>query len=252
MLLSRLVPLAASITTMALVVLGWHLVTAYALVPSVFLPSPAGTFSALTTGLGNGPLLSASLATLQRMISGWLLACIAGISLGAVIGTSPRFERYLGAMLEAFRPIPASALIPLLIALFGLSESMILSAIALGALWPLLLSTRHGVQSVEPTLYDVAAALGMCRLAVIFKIGLPNAVPDILAAMRLSLTIALILTTVCEMLSGNNGLGQWLLVSSRNFASANVFAGIVVLSLFGYLSNSAMNAVEKHQLRWKR
>jgi sulfonate transport system permease protein len=91
----------------------------------------------------------------------------------------------------------------------------------------------------------------MSRTATIFKIGLPSAVPDILAAMRMSLAVALILTTVCEMLSGNTGLGQWLIVSSRSYASANMFAGVLILGSVGYLTNALMNQAERKLLRRK-
>ncbi|MCD2172308.1 ABC transporter permease [Rhizobium sp. C4] len=251
MTLARTIGFIASLAVAILFIFLWHLVTLYKLVPPVFLPPPMKTYDALVQGLASGPLLKASLATLQRMLLGWLLACVAGVGIGALVGTSPVLMRYLGPTLEAFRPIPASALIPVLIAIVGLSEGMILSVIAFGALWPMLLATIHGLQSVEPLLYDVAGALRMNMATIISKIGLPSAVPDILAAMRLSLTIALILATVCEMLSGNTGLGQWLLYSARQFSSANLFAGILILGVFGYLTNALMTVAERHLLRWK-
>ncbi len=241
----------ASLLVAVIFIFLWHLVTLNKLVPPVFLPSPQKAFDALVHGLTTGSLLASAAATLQRMVLGWLLACLAGIGLGAVIGTSPTLSRYLGPTLEAFRPIPASALIPVLIAIFGLSEGMILSVIAFGAVWPLLLATVHGLQSVEPLLYEVAGALKVSRPSFIFKMGLPSAVPDILAAMRMSLTIALILATVCEMLSGNTGLGQWLLVSARSFSSANLFAGVIILGFFGYITNALMTLAERRLLRWK-
>ncbi|MBZ0162743.1 MAG: ABC transporter permease [Notoacmeibacter sp.] len=199
----------------------------------------------------NGPLFDASLATLRRMLFGWFFACAVGITLGALVGSSATLKVYFAPMLEALRPLPASSLIPLFIAVVGLSEGMILGVIAFGALWPLLLSTIHGMASVEPLLHEVGSALAMRKRDVLRKISLPNAMPDILAAMRLSLTISLILAVVCEMLTGSEGLGQWLLATSRAFASAKMFAGIVILGLMGYASNALLNAVEKRLLRWK-
>jgi len=248
---SRLTSFLISLGVAALLILLWHAVVQAGLVHRVFLPSPLKTAAALLAGLRDGPLLGASLATLRRMFYGWFLACVAGITLGALVGNSKTLKVYVAPMLEALRPLPASALIPLFIAVVGLSEGMILSVIAFGALWPLLLSTIHGIASVEPVLYEVGNALVMNKRDVLLKISLPNAMPDILAAMRLSLTISLILAVVCEMLTGSEGLGQWLLNTSRAFASAKMFAGVVILGLMGYASNALVNAVETRLLRWK-
>lgn len=247
----HLASFAISLVVATGVIAIWQAIASAGLVPQVFLPSPVRTFAALAGGFTQGPLLAATLATVQRMVLGWLVACLAGVVLGALLGSSRRLRIYLGPMLEALRPVPSSALIPIFIAAVGLSEGMIIGVIAFGALWPMLLATMHGLASVEPLLYEVASALRMRRVAVIRKIGLPNAVPDIVASMRLSLTIALILAVVGEMLTGRVGLGQWLLVTSRSFAAAQTYAGIIVLGALGFLTNAAMTVAEKRALRWK-
>ena len=149
------------------------------------------------------------------------------------------------------RPLPVSAVIPVAIALFGLTEGMALAVIAFGSLWPLLLATVHGFAAVEPRLYEVARTLHMSRLAVIAKIALPSASPDILAGMRLSLTVALILSVVCEMLAGLDGLGHWVLLSARAFRSADLFAGVILLGVVGYVTALAMAVAERRILAWR-
>jgi len=196
-------------------------------------------------------LLAKLLGTLQHMALGWLLASIAGIVLGALIGSSRAMRAYVAPMLEFLRPLPASAIIPVAIALFGLTQGMALFVIAFGSIWPLLLATIHGFAAVEPRLYEVARALHMSRLAVIFKIGLPSASPDILAGMRLSLTVALILSVVCEMLAGLDGLGHWVLLSARSFRSADLFAGVILLGAIGYVTAQGMSLAERRFLRWR-
>jgi ABC-type nitrate/sulfonate/bicarbonate transport system permease component len=128
---------------------------------------------------------------------------------------------------------------------------MALFVIAFGAIWPMLLATIHGFAVVEPRLYEVSRSLHMSRLAVIFKIALPSASPDILSGMRLSLTVALILSVVCEILAGLDGLGHWVLLASRSFRSADLFAGVILLGFIGYLTAFAMSVVEKRLLRWR-
>jgi len=91
----------------------------------------------------------------------------------------------------------------------------------------------------------------MNRLHTAAKIALPSAAPDILSGMRLSLTVSLILSVVCEMLAGLEGLGQWILLSARGFRSADLFAGVVLLALLGYATASAMSVLERRVLRWQ-
>ena len=96
--------------------------------------------------------VSRALETLRRMIEGWLLACLAGIVLGAMIGTSAAARAWLQPMLEFIRPLPASAMMPLAISIFGLGPNMVLFVVAFGATWPVLLATLHGFAGVEPRL----------------------------------------------------------------------------------------------------
>ena len=142
-------------------------------------------------------------------------------------------------------------MIPVAIAMLGLTQAMALFVIAFGAIWPIMLATIHGFAAVEPRLYEVARSLQMSRLAVISKIALPSASPDILAGMRLSLTVALILSVVCEILAGLDGLGHWVLLSARAFRSADLFAGVILLGVTGYVTSVAMSLAEHRLLAWQ-
>lgn len=229
----------------------WQVISTTKVVSPIYLPAPDTTFYAIIAGFTKGPLLPATLYTIARMLVGWMLACLAGVALGALIGSSPAARAYLSLTLEALRPLPTSALIPVFIAFFGLSEGMVLGAIAVGAVWPIMLSTMNGVTAVEPLLKDLASSLQMSRMAFVRKIALPGAMPEILAAAWLCLTVSLVLAVVGEMLTGRSGLGQWLLISARNFAGPNLFAGVVVLGLTGYLGSLGIAAIEREVLKWR-
>ena len=97
------------------------------------------------------------------MFGGWLAASIAGVALGALIGSSKAAREYIGPTLEFLRPLPASAVIPVAIAMFGLTPQMALGVIAFGSIWPVLLATMHGFAAVEPRLIEVERALGLTR-----------------------------------------------------------------------------------------
>jgi ABC-type nitrate/sulfonate/bicarbonate transport system permease component len=217
----------------------------------VFLPGPDRAWAALLRGFQSGDLALKLVGTLEHMALGWLAASVVGIALGALIGSSRLARNYVAPSLELLRPLPASAIIPVAIALFGLTQGMALFVIAFGAIWPMLLATVHGFAAVEPRLYEVARSLHLSRLAVIFKIALPSASPDILSGMRLSLTVALILAVVCEILAGLDGLGHWVLLSARSFRSADLFAGVMLLGAIGYLTALAMSVVEQRLLKWR-
>ena len=241
----------ASIAVAAVLIWLWQLSADMRLVSPVFLPGPDRAWAALVRGFATGDLMAKLIGTLTHMALGWFIASIAGVALGALIGSSRTMRAYIAPSLELLRPLPVSAIIPVAIALFGLTEGMALFVIAFGAIWPMLLATVHGFSAVEPRLYEVARTLRMSRLAVIFKIALPSASPDILAGMRLSLTVALILSVVCEILAGLDGLGHWVLLSARAFRSADLFAGVILLGIVGYATALAMGMAEKRVLIWR-
>ncbi len=241
----------ASFAFAALVVAFWQLVANLQLVSPIYLPGPDRTFAALYNGLVGGALLDRLAGTVERMIYGWLIASLVGVLLGSLIGISRVARAYLQPMLEYLRPMPASAIIPVMIPILGLTETMVLTVTAFAALWPTLLATIHGFASVEPRLQEVARILRLSRLQFIYKIALPNASPDIIAGMRLSLTYALILSVIGEMLSGREGLGHWILFSARFYKAPDLFAGVLLLGLIGYVSALLLSEAEKRLLRWR-
>ena len=246
----------ASATVFGALLALWWTASHAGWISRVFLPTPEATLRSLGEGLnlggaGGGELLAFTGATVARMLQGWLLASLAGVALGALIGTSAAARAWLQPTLEFVRTLPASALLPLAIAIFGLSPAMVLSVVAFGAMWPVLLATVHGFAAVEPRLKEVAACLQLSRGAFVWKVGLPNALPDILAGMRLSMTVSLIVAVVGEMIASQPGLGQAILLAARSFRASELFAGIVLLGLIGFASNALLALAEKKLLKWQ-
>jgi len=235
----------------------WWCASHFEWVSKVFLPTPEATIASLLQGLNlapadvRGELAGFTASTVERMVLGWLLASLAGMALGALIGISANARAWIQPTLEFIRPLPASAIIPLAISVFGLSPNMVLAVVAFGAMWPVLLATVHGFASVEPRLREVSTALQMGRLPFIWKVGLPSAMPDILSGMRLSMTVSLIVSVVGEMIASQNGLGQAILLAARSFQASELFAGIVLLGLIGFVSNALLGLAERRLLRWQ-
>jgi len=241
----------ASFAVLAGLVGIWQLVANAQLISPIFLPGPDKAWAAMVNGFAQRGLGDKLLGTLRHMTFGWFAACIAAIVIGSLIGTSRRARLYVAPSLEFLRPLPVSAIIPVAIALYGLSESMAIFVIAFGTLWPMLLATVQGYAGVEPRLLEVARALNLSRFETVRKISLPSAMPDILAGMRVSLTVALILSVVCEIVAGLDGLGQWILVSARMFRSPDLFAGVILLGVVGYLAAAVIGEVERRLLAWR-
>lgn len=229
----------------------WQLASAINLLSPAYFPAPSRTAEALFESVASGRLWRPLAATLTRMFEGWVLASVAGVVLGALIGSSAFARKLLRPSLEFLRPLPASAIIPAAILIFGLSNSMAIFVIAFGSVWPVLLETLHGFASVETRLKEVSRALEMRPFEFLSKIALPSALPDIFNGVRVSLAIAFILAVVVEMQAAQPGLGQNILLAQRMFRSPELYAGILVLGLCGYLTNKSLTLLEKKLMHWR-
>ncbi|MBI1218188.1 MAG: ABC transporter permease subunit [Rhodobacteraceae bacterium] len=235
----------------ALIVI-WYGITAARLVPRVFLPSPAAVWHSLSTGFVSGTLLEQTGHTVIAMLAGWFLCSLLGVVLGSIIGVWPLARLSLGPVLEIFRPMPPAAVIPVAIAIFGLSREMSLIVVVFGAIWPALLATVHGFSAIEPRLKEVGAALEVSPQAFVWKIALPNATPDIIAGMRLSMVISLVLVVITNMITGQVGLGSLVVLASRTFDMAGLYAGLCLLAVIGMVSNSVLQFAERWLLSYRQ
>ncbi len=229
----------------------WQAVCELRLVSPVFLPAPTRAFGELWTRALDGTLWTPLLATTRRMVLGWFLASLAGVALGAAIGLTPAVRDLLEPTLEFLRPLPASAMIPVAILFWGLSEQMAAFVIAFGSIWPVLMSSIYGFGNVRVRLQEVSEMLGLTRLEFLWKIAIPSAMPDILAGMRSGLAVSLILAVVTEMQASLPGLGYEVFLAQRSFRSAELFAGLIMLGLLGVVINHGLELAERRILRWR-
>lgn len=229
----------------------WQVLSATQVISPLFFPSPLRTLGALWNQMAEGQLWSALGSTLSRMAWGWLAASVAGIILGAMIAGSAVARAMLEPILDFMRPLPASAIIPVAILAFGLSGTMSTAVIAFGSVWPVLLASIQGFGAVNSRLAEVSAALEMSRRDRFLKISLPSAMPDILAGAKVGLSIALILAVVTEMQASLPGLGQNILMAQRSFKTPDLYAGVVMLGLIGFVTSIALQALERWLLKWR-
>jgi ABC-type nitrate/sulfonate/bicarbonate transport system permease component len=229
----------------------WQALSDFGAISPVFFPPPSRAVSELASRLADGTAYPPIAATCLRMLFGWVFASILGIMLGAVIGSSRIGRDYLEPTLEFVRPLPASAIIPVAILFFGLTNQMSVFVIAFGAIWPVLLSSVYGFSSIQGRLQEVAAVLGLTRAEYLTKIAIPSAMPDILSGIRVSLAISLILAVVTEMQASLPGIGRDIFMAQRSFRSVDLYAGLIVLGVIGFTVNYALLMFEKRALRWR-
>ena len=188
--------------------------------------------------------------SLARLLTGWLGAAVVGIGLGTLIGLSARAQAYVDPIVQFLRAVPPPALLPLFIVLLGIGDGMKATMIGFGVVWPILMNTADGVASVEPLQRETGRVYRVGVRDQLLRIILPSALPKIFAGLRVSLSIAVILMVISEMVATVNGVGYELVQAQRTFRSLDVWATIVLLGLIGYGLNAALAVVEHRALRW--
>jgi ABC-type nitrate/sulfonate/bicarbonate transport system permease component len=217
---------------------------------ATYFPPPSAIFASLFSLARGGVLFSHLGATLSRAIIGYGCATLIAVPVGLLIGEF-RWVRYLlEPLVDMLRPMPSAAVIPVAILLFGIGNEMKVAVIIFGSVWPTIISTVDGIRGVDPLIVDTGRLLQLTPVQSLVRIVLPAAMPTIMTGMRISLAIALILTVTSEMIAGSDGLGYFILDAERSFAFREMFAGIIVVGLVGYLASRGFAFIDGRLLFW--
>ncbi|MEV4057228.1 ABC transporter permease [Amycolatopsis sp. NPDC049688] len=189
--------------------------------------------------------------SLGRTLGGWALAALVGILLGVLLGRSDTAMDYVGPLFAFFRSIPPPTLIPVFVVLFGLSAGMQTGSIIFGAVWPVLLNAVDGVRSVDQVKVETARSFRTPKRYWVGMVVLPAAAPKIFAGMRVSLSIALLLMVVSELVGANFGIGRSLLNAQQDFDFPIMWSWLVLLGILGYVFNTIFLAAERRVLAWQ-
>lgn len=190
--------------------------------------------------------------SLVRMLGGWSLAVILGVLLGVAIGRSRVLGDFVEPIIHFVRAIPPPALIPVFFILLGIGNEMRVSLIAFAVIWPVVLNTIDGVRSVDSLHLDTGRVFAFERRKVFFGIVLPSASPKIFAGMRVSLSVAIIMMVISEMVGRPDGIGNIILGAQRTFRMVDMWAGILLLGILGYVLNALLSMLESRVTRWHR
>jgi len=243
----RWAPWLAFVATIA----AWEAASDTGLLPALFMPAPHEVLSALYALLASGQLFVHIAASLQRILGGWMIGTLAGLTVGFCMGIFVLARSVGLPVVSALFPIPKIALLPLFILWFGIGEPSKIATIALGVFFPTVVSAYSAVDNVPRNLIRMAQSFGLSTRMIVFKVILPGAMPGILAGFRISSSIALILVVAAEMIGADTGIGAFVLAAGNLMQTDQLVAGVVLLSVLGLMVSWLLSRAEKALLRWR-
>ncbi len=203
-------------------------------------------------GAASGEWLTVFAPSIVRMLAGYALGCALGVVLGALMANSRWARRLLGTSIALLRPLPVPAIIPPLILLLGVDDALKITVIAFGVFFPVFMSAYAGVLAVDPVHKQVLRTFRIPGWTALLRVKLPTALPYIFSGMRISLSLALVLTVIAEMTAGNDGIGHYIVSMQYAMRAADMYAAVILLSMLGYLLNRLFVVLEARWLRWSR
>jgi ABC-type nitrate/sulfonate/bicarbonate transport system permease component len=226
----------------------WELSARFGLIPQEALSRPQLFLSALYLALVDGSAFVAAAQTLLTTFAGLAVATLAGVLLGVLLGSKPAVQRVVSPSLEALRPIPSVALIPLALLLFGFGLSLEIAVIAFACVWPVMILTVDAVKGIHPRFFQVADGLELSQAQRLRKIILPAAIGQIWVGVRVAAGIALIVAVTVEIVVNPRGLGYAMIFAQQMFQVDLVYAYLVWTCLIGWTLNWITGQVDRHWL----
>lgn len=231
-------------------VLVWQALTAYFDDP--YFPTPVEIARKMHELFLTPVALHDIAPSLGRLLAGWLLGGLIGVVLGLVLGRSRAGLDYADAVISFGRALPAPALLPVFLVLFKIGTPVQLATIVFGVVWPVLLNTVQGAQSVDQVMVDTARVFGTSRPRRLFTVILPATLPKIFSGMRIALGLSLVLMVISELIGATNGIGYQFQLASQSFDLPAVWAWIALVGILGNLLNWLFLLIERQALSWHR
>jgi ABC-type nitrate/sulfonate/bicarbonate transport system permease component len=248
--LGRLTEVLVFITSIAVTLLVWELISRTGLISEKDLPSMSTSFRELWSLVQTGDFWVAFFQTVRGWALGLGVAAALAIPIGILLGSSDFAASAFRVPIEFLRPIPSAALIPLLFLTLGTTLKSEIFLAAFGAFWPLLVQTMYGVRDVDPLAMDTGRSFRVRRFDLLWRIKLPSAVPYIATGMRISSGVALILAFTAELFMGNPGLGQKVNFAQSFGLENQLYAYALATGFLGVAIHLLSTGVERRVLRW--
>jgi ABC-type nitrate/sulfonate/bicarbonate transport system permease component len=233
-----------------LVLTAWELSARFGSADPIILPAPTAIAVTFSDMLLSGELAWHAANSITRLVIGYLLAALGGITLGLLVGWFRVVSDFFTPLIELTRPISPIALIPLAILWFGIGLESKVFVITMATFFPILLNTIAGVQNTDLLMIRAARSLGAGHLRLLLTVSFPSAAPFIHTGLRIALSIGFIVIIASEMVAAQNGLGWLVLDSERIYRTDIVFVGIISISCLGLLADYGMRLLGRVLFPW--
>ncbi|PWB39228.1 MAG: taurine ABC transporter permease [Rhodocyclales bacterium] len=229
----------------------WEGAARQGLIDTRFFPAPSTILRTLGRLMESGELWEHGWASLQRLFWGFLVGGIPALVLGIVMGLYRPLRAAVDPLIAATYPIPKSAILPLMLLIFGLGEASKIVMVAIGVFYPICINAVAGVLEINKIYLDVGKNFGASRWQTFRTIALPGALPFIMSGVKLGVGMGLILIAIAEMIGAKSGLGYMIWNAWEILAVETMYVGLIMIALIGYLFSLALNEMERWIIPWK-
>lgn len=243
----RLIHIASPVILLLL----WELAVRVGLVDARFFPPPSRIFNTLVTLTQSGELWKNTWASLQRLFWGALIGGIPALLLGISMGIYRPLRAAIEPLVAATYPVPKSAILPLILLIFGLGEASKIAMVAIGVFYPVLINAVAGVLQINRIYLDVGKNFNAGRWQVLSTIALPGALPLIMTGLKLGIGMGLILIAIAEMVGAKSGLGYMIWNAWEILSVETMYVGLLVIAVLGYVFTLLLNELERWIIPWK-
>ena len=242
--LQRLMPWLVTIG----IVLVWEAGTSFGKVDRTLLPQPSSVFLVMFKNIGL--LTEYALFTLMTTVIGFAVAIATGLLIGLMIGASALVYSGLYPLLVGFNAIPKVAVVPILIIWFGIGFWPGVITAWVISFFPIAVNVATGIATIEPEMRDVLRSLGASKFQILWKIGVPRAMPYLFASLKVAITLAFIGSVIAETVGGNNGIGYVMIRGASDYRTDLVFAGLLIIAAMGIAMYGLCAWFERRMTGW--
>jgi sulfonate transport system permease protein len=229
----------------------WDLVVRLGFIKPILLPAPADTLGALVTGLMGGPLLLDFAVTVKRTLQAFAIAGVVGVPLGVVLGSNEKAYRSVEFLVDFFRSTPSSALIPLFLLIFGVSDINKVAIAAFGAFLIVVFNSAYGVINARKQRVMAAKVMGASRWQTFRDVLIWESLQPSFVGLRSAVSMALVIVIVAEMFIGSeNGLGHRIIDAQQVLNVKSMYAAILSAGALGYALNVLFLIAERRIVHW--
>ncbi|NDA45998.1 MAG: ABC transporter permease [Alphaproteobacteria bacterium] len=243
--------LILNIVSPLLMLLAWEIAARMGWIDVRFFPAPSKIFNTLLKLIESGALWRHLSASMQRLFWGFLFGGIPALLLGIAMGLNRTFRAVLDPIVSATYPIPKSAILPLILLIFGLGEASKIVMVAVGIFYPILINTVAGVLEINSIYFDVSRNFGARGWQVFRTVAFPGALPLIMTGIKLGVGMGLILISLAEMVGAKSGLGYMMWNAWEILSVETMYVGLLVIAALGIVFTLVLTEIERLIVPWK-